>query len=211
MEFDEWMIAQSKWKPSTVHGYYNTIKGSLSQWARDQGYLKSSLLDVISLQEFEEIRIKIQNIDIFLLRNQNGNNIYSNALERYFEYLNYLNEEFSSNMFPDEVSKEDALLEGKSKKVSVNIYERNPKARQKCIETYKCICSVCEFDFEKTYGEIGENFIHVHHLIEISSVDEEYEVDPIKDLRPVCPNCHAMIHKKKPAYTIDEVKAFLKN
>ena len=37
----------------------------------------------------------------------------------------------------------------------------------------------------------------------------QYEVDPIKDLRPVCPNCHAVLHRRIPAYRIEEVRAFL--
>jgi hypothetical protein len=32
----------------------------------------------------------------------------------------------------------------------------------------------------------------------------------INDLIPVCPNCHAMIHRRKPAaYSIEEVKEFV--
>ncbi len=88
----------------------------------------------------------------------------------------------------------------------VNLYERKPAARVACIAHYGATCSVCDFNFGKIYGEIGEGFIHVYHLTEISSIGEEYEVDPIKDLRPVCPNCHAMLHKRDPAYSIDELK-----
>lgn len=61
-------------------------------------------------------------------------------------------------------------------------------------------------NFKDTYGKIGEDYIHVHHEVEISSIAEEYEVDPIEDLKPVCPNCHAMLHRRKPAYTIDELR-----
>ena len=56
------------------------------------------------------------------------------------------------------------------------------------------------------YGKIGEGFIHVHHLLELSVIKKEYKVDPINDLRPVCPNCHAMLHRKKPAYSIEELR-----
>ena len=62
---------------------------------------------------------------------------------------------------------------------------------------------------EKTYGEIGKNFIHIHHLVKISDIKEEYMIDPIEDLRPVCPNCHAMLHKKEPPFTIEELKGML--
>ena len=43
--------------------------------------------------------------------------------------------------------------------------------------------------------EKAKNFIHVHHVTPISKVGREYKIDPIKDLIPLCPNCHAMIHK----------------
>jgi len=115
-------------------------------------------------------------------------------------------------VFPDEVSEiDETLLEGKVRIVNINIYERNPIARQQCIDHYGCKCTICDFNFEKTYGKIGVSFIHVHHLIEISLIGNEYSIDPIQDLRPVCPNCHAMIHKKKPAYSIEEIKENLTN
>ncbi len=109
---------------------------------------------------------------------------------------------------PEEVPSSATHLEGKVRQVLVNSYERNPKARTKCISHYGAICSVCAFDFGMAYGKIGEGFIHVHHLKEISSIAEEYEVDPIEDLRPVCPNCHAMLHTQRPALTIEMLKSF---
>ncbi|WP_236721413.1 HNH endonuclease [Trichormus sp. NMC-1] len=101
------------------------------------------------------------------------------------------------------------LYEGAKQRITINRYERNNEARKLCIEHYGKICYVCGFNFEKKYGEIGQGFIHVHHLIPLSEIDQEYEVDPIKDLRPVCPNCHAMIHRKNPPYTIEQIKNML--
>ena len=69
---------------------------------------------------------------------------------------------------------------------------------------------MCEFNFEDHFGEVGQGFIHVHHINQISDIGKEYEVDPIKDLIPVCPNCHAMIHSKRPAFTIEEIKKIRK-
>ena len=65
-------------------------------------------------------------------------------------------------------------------------------------------------DFENTYGAIGAGFIHVHHIKQISEIGEQYEVDPLQDLVPVCPNCHAMLHKRKPPFSVDELRAMLK-
>ncbi|MCX7418510.1 MAG: HNH endonuclease [Planctomycetia bacterium] len=69
---------------------------------------------------------------------------------------------------------------------------------------------VCAFDFALVYGAVGEGLIHVHHLRELSEIGEEYEVDPIRDLRPVCPNCHFVIHQRRLCFSIDEVRAFLR-
>ena len=65
-------------------------------------------------------------------------------------------------------------------------------------------------DFKSIYGEIGDGFIHVHHLVDLSTIAAEYKVNPIRDLRPVCPNCHAMLHKTKPAMSISDLKLILK-
>lgn len=102
-----------------------------------------------------------------------------------------------------------ALLEGNSYEVTSTVYERNSKARRTCIDRYGAKCMACEFDFSEFYGSIGEGFIHVHHIKPLAAVGQEYEIDPIQDLQPVCPNCHAMIHKRNPPYTIEEIKIFI--
>lgn len=114
------------------------------------------------------------------------------------------------HIFPDEIQDADTYYEGAKQTVIVNSYERNPKARSQCIEHYGAICRVCDFNFEKKYGAIGSGFTHVHHLTPLPDIGEEYEVDPIIDLRPVCPNCHAMLHKKQPPYSIEELKSICK-
>ena len=104
---------------------------------------------------------------------------------------------------------DEKLYEGAVMKVNVNKYERNPKARKECVakKGYKCL--VCGKDFEATYGEIGKGFIHVHHLVPISTIGKEYELNVETDLAPVCPNCHYMLHRKDPPYTIDELRNIL--
>ena len=111
--------------------------------------------------------------------------------------------------FPDEVGNDEIYTEGSVKKVSVNRYERDLEARRKCIEHYKPKCRVCDLEFHKFYGTIGDDFIHVHHTIPISEIGDLYAVNPISDLRPVCPNCHAMLHKRKPPFTIKELKKII--
>ena len=133
---------------------------------------------------------------------------YIKTVEMQNEINRILNSE--NIVYPDEIDKQ-TLIEGAKKQVIVNAYERSPIARQECIEEYGYKCYICDFDFEKVYGEIGKGFIHVHHVKPLSEIEDEYEINPIKDLRPVCPNCHAMLHKKVPAYGIDEVKGMMKD
>ncbi|KFL34256.1 restriction endonuclease [Sulfurospirillum sp. SCADC] len=108
-------------------------------------------------------------------------------------------------MYPDDLEASD-LFEGAKKQVVVNAYERSIEARDECIKNYGYQCVICKFDFEKIYGAIGKFFIHVHHVKPLSEIGEGYKINPIEDLRPVCPNCHAMLHKRKPSYSIEEIK-----
>lgn len=114
-------------------------------------------------------------------------------------------------IYPDELDEPDLLLEGQKKKVFVNAYERNPKARAKCVEHYGAACSVCEMNFGEVYGELGEGFIHVHHLLPVAKLGKQYEVNPVSDLRPVCPNCHAMLHRRDPPLSINELREITHN
>lgn len=109
-------------------------------------------------------------------------------------------------VMPQELSNKEieSLVEGAKKQITVNVYERNTRARQLCIEKYGYQCCVCDFNFEEYYGEVGKGFIEVHHLIPLSEVRKEYEVDPVNDLRPLCSNCHVMIHRGN--FSIEELR-----
>jgi predicted HNH restriction endonuclease len=96
------------------------------------------------------------------------------------------------------------LAEGLVKRVSVNVFERNRQLRNQCINLYGTDCVVCAFNFVNTYGIRGDGFIEVHHIVPLSEIRQTYTATP-SDLRPVCSNCHSMIHRFKPFLTIGEI------
>jgi len=112
--------------------------------------------------------------------------------------------------FPDDIDTTQTYFEGAQRIVVVNSYERNAVARKVCINHFGVSCVVCGFNFGMFYGEVGQGLIHVHHLVPISSIGESYELDPIQDLQPVCPNCHAIIHRRTPPFTVEEVKEMIR-
>jgi len=114
-----------------------------------------------------------------------------------------------SNQLPEQIDNPHDFYEGVSKSITVNEYERNPQARNACIEHYGAKCLVCGMTFQEKYGDIGNGFIQVHHLKPLNEIDAEYKVDPIKDLCPICPNCHAMLHRRKQPYSINELKSMI--
>lgn len=118
--------------------------------------------------------------------------------------------ESSHVLLPEEVGATTEFREGATLRVTVNVYERNAEARRACIAKYGTDCCICGFNFGATFGDIGDGFIHVHHLKPLSEIEGEYTVDPIVDLRPVCPNCHAMLHRRVPSYSISEIQTILK-
>lgn len=112
--------------------------------------------------------------------------------------------------YPNETEENDNIfIEGALTTITVNSYERNGKAREQCLEYYGYSCFICGFDFYQRYGYVGKDYIHVHHLKPLSQIRKTYVVDPMEDLRPVCANCHAIIHRRNPPFTPEEVKEFI--
>jgi len=129
------------------------------------------------------------------------------ALQR----LGWVSERLGVDLQPEELSSSASLIEGASLRVTVNIFERSSEAREQCVQHYGCACSVCGFDFGRAYGELGRGYIHVHHLTPLAAIGEQYAVDPLHDLRPVCPNCHAMLHKQEPPLSITDLQRIYTN
>ena len=110
------------------------------------------------------------------------------------------------DLTPWDPDDKERYIEGHRKLITVRTYARNAKARQSCLEAHGYSCTICGFNFGHFFGEHGENYIEVHHLKPISKAEEPYEIDPRTDLRPVCANCHRMLHKEREVISIDELK-----
>ena len=193
----------------TGHDYSNYWDGDLLHWEAKTNSSPYQPLIRRILEEKNVIRIftRTDNREAFTYEGKGIVAEYSDTSpvkiiwrlspeENGFVRLEYIPEEISDKLFP----------EGGVKKILVNKYERNPLARRICIQHYGCRCQVCDFDFQKEYGTWGADFIHVHHIALLSSKSASYVLDPIRDLVPVCPNCHAMIHRKSEPLSIEELK-----
>jgi len=165
-------------------------------------FLARILSDYGSIKLANAIKAANEHVDYYEGLGRGNLNGIRSVISRHETILNSQ----STTDYPDELDKSETLFEGIRKTIIVNSYERNPVARTKCIEHYGAQCVVCDFDFEGKYGDIGKGFIHVHHLTQLSDIKQGYEVNPVNDLRPVCPNCHAMLHKKKPPYTVEQLE-----
>ena len=112
--------------------------------------------------------------------------------------------------YPDKQKLESLNSDNHRRDYAIVAYERNTEARSKCIESYGYNCQICGFNFESKYGDIGRNYIHVHHIIPLSEINKEYELDVDRDLIPICPNCHTMLHRREFSINIEELKKRIK-
>lgn len=126
------------------------------------------------------------------------------------QFLRALIEEYQTDLEPAEAIA-PAFSEGRPQRFEVLRYERNPAARLACIEHYGATCAVCGFEFGIVYGPELEGLILVHHLELVSAGQRSRAVNPVRDMRPVCANCHLVIHRKTPPFTVAEVRRMRKN
>ncbi|MDU1436723.1 MAG: hypothetical protein E6928_26370, partial [Citrobacter freundii] len=88
--------------------------------------------------------------------------------------------DFTASPYPEELSVAGSYIEGATKSITINAYERDPAARRACIAYHGAVCQCCGFDFEKTWGEHGKGFIHVHHIRPLRTLGPDYQGSPQK-------------------------------
>ena len=118
--------------------------------------------------------------------------------------------ETDKQLVPNTDLPQEVFIEGAEIRILSNRFERDRKARKRCLAIHGTACAICGFDFGKTYGEQFAGKIEVHHIVPLSTIRKDYEVDPAADLIPVCPNCHLVFHSKPggEAYTVEEMREF---
>ena len=171
------------------------------QLDKNYKYAKLRLLKTVNSPKLllNELRDNGYSMDRGPQRGLRLNDQISDYLSECFEICNdipHLAEEFRDCDINNDNLLNDLIKEGAVVKVYVNRYERSSIARNKCLEYYGNCCQICGFDFKYFYGDLGDGFIHVHHIVPLGEINAEYQVDYKKDLIPVCPNCHAMLHRK---------------
>lgn len=176
---------------------FNDIIDDKDFWLDKQKYEKSKTYRFLKLKLISQI--DKHELHFHKLRENGLNGSPQGAFKVSPQLKNYMDTYFdislSDETFPDS-DNIDKYFEGAKITVTVNKYERDIRAREKCITYHGCYCHVCGINFEEVYGEIGNNFIHVHHIVPLNEINEEYIVNPKTDLIPVCPNCHAILHRK---------------
>ncbi len=100
----------------------------------------------------------------------------------------------------------EAGQEGGLREVRLSKVERDPKLRAACLARWGFLCQACEKDLSREYGTEPGKLLHVHHQVPFRGHRGPRKTDPDKDLIPVCPTCHAVIHLRDPPLTIDEVR-----
>jgi len=92
-------------------------------------------------------------------------------------------------------------------------FARNPRLAQLAKARASFRCEVCAFSFVERYGIVGKEFLEAHHLdplAERSELEWSTQVRTAADrVVAVCSNCHRMLHRRKPPYTLDELRGML--
>ena len=79
-----------------------------------------------------------------------------------------------------------------------------------CLKYFGFTCRGCGELLAEKYGPLGIGVIHVHHIVPVSQMGDGYRLNPIKDLVPLCPNCHMVVHKTNPPISISELRVLTK-
>ncbi len=106
----------------------------------------------------------------------------------------------------DEQMADPTCIEGGTIHIEMTRYERDPRARQACLEHHGARCQICGLAMDQVYGPEMTGYIHVHHICPLAKQGTRHQVDPVRDLLPVCPNCHAYLHQEDPPISVTRAR-----
>ena len=200
-----WVIASDGERPARyfLNGMYTprTINAEADGWhIVGEGLPFDPPVEVSELPWFRALRTEQNNFSYGF--NQIRSTDVIEALRRYRDA------EPGNSIYPDDL-RHGPFFEGASLHVFVNKYERDRTARAACLQALGTSCYICKTDLSDIYGEIAVGLIHVHHLKPLHSVNGEYQIDPVKDLIPICPNCHAVVHRRDPPLSPEALRELL--
>jgi 5-methylcytosine-specific restriction protein A len=72
----------------------------------------------------------------------------------------------------------------------------------------KLVCEACGFDFEQCYGSLGFGFAECHHIVPIANLEPGHRTH-LEDLAIVCSNCHRMLHKSRPMFSVSQLRELI--
>ncbi len=207
------LLKQGKQSPGIVG--YGDIIGQPEESEFWDGHIGYGAKIIFSILQNEPIAKREELLDNYPNINWNtqasgiqvDNETAEQILDIYFNKL--ITRENVITINPEEEQDNVEYIEGAIANVKVNRFERNKTARKKCIELYGTTCLVCGFNFENKYGKYAAGYIEVHHIIPLSNIGKDYRVNPLKDLIPVCPNCHAALHLKNSTLFEDIKRKFI--
>lgn len=205
------MMIQYKCIVDRIDLTHNQIRDDKEYWINEGEYFRSLNGKFMTLRLIEQVsndHMKLETLKKNGLKAAPQGPIKINDKDLIKHIEAYFTDDYQTDFFPDIIHEGETGYEGAKRLVIVNKYERSSKARENAVNFHGINCKVCDLNFKEMYGEIGVDFIHIHHLIPIHQIGKDYKINYKSDLIPVCPNCHSMLHRKLNGKepTIEELK-----
>ena len=99
--------------------------------------------------------------------------------------------------------------EGALTTVQINRYERDRRNRAAAIAIHGTTCRGCGINLEEQYGAVARGCVEIHHVTPVAQLGKSYKIDPVRDLVPLCPNCHTIAHRRNPPFSAEEIGQLL--
>ena len=191
--------------------YFSKINTSIKDYLKKkEGISVNSILELDDISNLEKILAKMSSAQKYVYARPKQT-FYEEGMQRYVAFLKH-RQPANHNSISHVVMSVDKILEateGMMKEVVFFRRQRNRAIRNQCAARDNYTCRVCGFNFEKSYGEWGKEFVEVHHLKPLSSYDDEHDIE-LDDLISLCSNCHSMIHLGEELKTPDDLKRIMK-